>query len=362
MITQEVREFFLSDNNTLYSKSPKELGYTPFNVGRTMKHADKWADEFRLRIYSKYNNQPVTFEEALDYLSTYESDDKIKKTLEDLCIKAVEESLGFKFEDLKLRGTPIEAKPSLIPPTENASPAQEQEKIDEEFDEQFRLQSNRRRVLHGITACAGLKAGTNLHQLVYSELEQIDPKLIECYDIIGLRTLEDTYTQNPFQMYMMYKKAGEGEMPIQNSVETEVEEEDGEQTLSIKAKAISFNMLLHETVKGVFNLFLNLSVPPEMFAGDDESQVKLFYKESDKLEEEYFHFLSSMHMYNQLVQWCIEKDLSLIEVFKQLNICEPEDTIEFLMCLHEDEPEDLDYIWEVHIEGKKDKWEENEDN
>lgn len=356
MISEEVREFSLSPTNTLFSKGPKELGYSAFNVDETLEFVDKWADSVKANV----DLEALSLDEAFEYIKKFEEQEDTKKLLEELAIKAVETALGFRFEDLKLRDIPVKPKTELTPNNKFQMPREEKEEEEElpVFDEEFRVHSNRRRILHGITACAGLSAGTNLHKLVTQELNEIDPMLVKCYDIIGLTSLEQTYAMNPLATYMMYKQAEEGNLPIQNSCEVDMEEdEEGERTLGVKAEAITFNLLLHETFKGVLNLYMMLNIPQELFT--NKGSLKAFYKESDSLVEEYFHFLSSMHLYKEFVQFCINRDLAIINVFEELNVCEPRRTIQFLMSFHKLDPEEADYIYDRFISDSKDQYDED---
>lgn len=331
MLTKETREFVLTGINTLYSIPL----YTPYAVDNNLQDLVKWCT-------SIYSGNPITIGLKADVAiqQAIEVEKDYHKELKDLAVETVSTAFGKDIKEL-LEDENVKLELSL-----NENPLTFKSSVSDKKDEQLDLVKykdwiTRRRLLHGITACTGLKMGVDLHKLVKDELNNIDNRLPDLYDTIGIYTLVSTYTMPPYLVMSTYDSGDKGNTEMDNATSVESDEDE----MKIKVTATSFNMMLHELSKAILNYFLITTIPVEL-RNDNKKLLTQFYEESDKLIEEYFHFICSMKLYLNLTNWIVENELSFLDVFERLTLAPPKDVIEFLEMFYEEDLDDVDYIWE----------------
>ena len=135
--------------------------------------------------------------------------------------------------------------------------------------EQFNLEKAKRRFINSLIQGAAFKGG-HMYVLVGEELNRLDPQLLNLYGV----------TQSLMEhMYWIYPDmegmagSGGGQMG-----QSEIDEETDPPT--VKARAATFPLLIHELVKGVYEVFGTHGLP------DDPKQQELVMNAEDTLPAE----------------------------------------------------------------------------
>jgi hypothetical protein len=208
-----------------------------------------------------------------------------KEYLENLAIDLVKKELGIpkgslQFDAKLVHGGMGAAKGMRTEPQEP-----EQEEVEDAFKEaeehtedllnfadafeQFNLEKAKRRFINSLIQGAAFKGG-HMYVLVGEELNRLDPQLLNLYGV----------TQSLMEhMYWIYPDmegmagSGGGQMG-----QSEVDEETDPPT--VKARAATFPLLIHELVKGVYEVFGTHGLP------DDPKQQELVMNAEDTLPAE----------------------------------------------------------------------------
>jgi len=135
--------------------------------------------------------------------------------------------------------------------------------------ETFNLERAKRRFINSLIQGAAFKGG-HMFNLVSRELNDIDPQLMNLYTV-SQSLMEHAYWLFPDMEGM----AGSGEAQMGQS---EVDEETDPPT--VKARAFTFPLLVHELVKGVYEIFGTHGLP------DDPRQQEMILSAEDTLPAE----------------------------------------------------------------------------
>lgn len=174
-------------------------------------------------------------------------------------------------------------------------------------------ESMKRRVINGITQGAGVR-GSYAFMLFREYLDQIDPSLLEKYKEI--LNLSFGIFDNPDAVALMLSLLAQGKKIEGGSSDAQFDEESG--TLKIVARALNFPMLVHEIVKGLYEI-----VSLQGFSGDKEQNQKIV-QNVDKLENEPHDSTYGKFIYDALNNLYIEngtddsrvRELFLAELYK----------------------------------------------
>jgi hypothetical protein len=135
--------------------------------------------------------------------------------------------------------------------------------------EDFELERAKRRFINSLIQGAAFKGG-HMFNLVKREINNMDPKLMDLY-VTSQALMEHAYWLYP----EMEKMAGGGGGQMGQS---EVDEETDPPT--VKARAVTFPLLVHELVKGVYEVFGTHGLP------DDPKQQEMILNAEDTLPAE----------------------------------------------------------------------------
>ena len=209
--------------------------------------------------------------------------------------------------------TGIEIEAELVQP--GALSMQQSNEPDGEEVEQFIEKSgvDRRRIINSITQGASIR-GTKAFYIFKDLLDVMDESLVEQYnEIIGnaYGIYDDDNAIAMMLAMMSQNSASQGG-------ESEVDWDDEEGTLVIKAKAIIFPILIHELVKGLYEI---LSL--QGFSGDAEKNKQIVAK-VDKATNEPEDLRYGKFIYDALAKHIIDspydptklRELFFIEVYK----------------------------------------------
>jgi hypothetical protein len=136
-------------------------------------------------------------------------------------------------------------------------------------------ESLKRRVINGITQGASVR-GAYAFMIFREYIDDIDPSLIEKYKEI--LNLSFGIFDDENAIALMLSMLSQGQKTEGGSAEAEYDEENN--VLMIKARALCFPMLVHEIVKGLYEI-----VSLQGFGGDKEKN-KQIVKHIDRLENE----------------------------------------------------------------------------
>jgi hypothetical protein len=194
-----------------------------------------------------------------------------KKQLEDLAIELVKKEMGIPEGAMQFKAELV------MQPMGKAEGMQEEPEMpsEEEIEEfmgdmeEFNLERSKRRFINSLIQGAAFKGG-HMFNLVRNEINDINPRLMDLY------TTSQALMEHAYWLYPdMENMAGGGGGQMGQS---EVDEETDPPT--VKAKAVTFPLLVHELVKGVYEIFGTHGLP------DDPKQQEMVLNAEDTLPAE----------------------------------------------------------------------------
>jgi len=194
-----------------------------------------------------------------------------KKQLEDLAIELVKKEMGIPEGAMQFKAELV------MQPMGKAEGMQEEPEMpsEEEIEEfmgdmeEFNLERAKRRFINSLIQGAAFKGG-HMFNLVRTEINDINPRLMDLY------TTSQALMEHAYWLYPdMENMAGGGGGQMGQS---EVDEETDPPT--VKAKAVTFPLLVHELVKGVYEIFGTHGLP------DDPRQQEMVLNAEDTLPAE----------------------------------------------------------------------------
>ena len=207
-------------------------------------------------------------------------------------------------KEVILRAYPIVQQTGIELQAQIVSPGQlsmeQTDKPDEEDVEEFIEKSgvDRRRIINAITQGASIR-GTKAYYIFKDILDVLDDTLITRYnEILGnAYGIYDDDNAIAMMLAMMSQNAAS------QGGESEVDWDDEEGTLVIKAKAICFPMLVHEIVKGLYEI-----VGTEGF-GPDKEKNQAIVGAIDKLSNEPNDLRFGKFLYDAINKLYAESDV-----------------------------------------------------
>ena len=208
-----------------------------------------------------------------------------KEYLENLAIDLVKKELGIPKGSLQFDSKLVHGGMGAAEGMRTEPQEPEEEEVEDAFKEaeehtedllnfadafeQFNLEKAKRRFINSLIQGAAFKGG-HMYVLVGEELNRLDPQLLNLYGV----------TQSLMEhMYWIYPDmegmagSGGGQMG-----QSEIDEETDPPT--VKARAATFPLLIHELVKGVYEVFGTHGLP------DDPKQQELVMNAEDTLPAE----------------------------------------------------------------------------
>jgi len=137
--------------------------------------------------------------------------------------------------------------------------------------EKFDMEKAKRRFMNSLIQGAA-KKGHYMFELVRNEIERIDPQLMNLYGL-SMATLDYLYWIYPEDMVMAASASGEGQAG-QEEVDLTTDPP------TVKAKGASFPILVHELLKGVYDILGSHGLP------DDPRQAEMIRASEDTLPAE----------------------------------------------------------------------------
>ncbi len=211
----------------------------------------------------------ITVGQSMQKLMMIQSENK--KQLEDLAVKLVIKELG-------IPEGAMQFKAELVMQSMNAAEGMKKEPetpSEEEIEdlmgdiENFNLEKAKRRFINSLIQGAAFKGG-HMYNLVKNEINNINPQLMNLYAVTQ-SLMEHAYWIFPDMEGMA--GSGGGQMG-----QSEVDEETNPPT--VKARAVTFPLLVHELVKGVYEIFGSHGLP------DDPRQQEMILNSEDTLPSE----------------------------------------------------------------------------
>jgi hypothetical protein len=194
-----------------------------------------------------------------------------KEQLENLAVELVRKEMGIP-EDAMQFDAKLVTQPMAPAEGMQEEPELPSEEEIEEFMgdvETFDMERAKRRFINSLIQGAAFKGG-HMFQLVSREINDINPQLMNLYTV-SQALMEHAYWLYPDMEGMA--GGGGGQMG-----QSEVDDETDPPT--VKARALTFPLLVHELVKGVYETFGTHGLP------DDPRQQEMILKAEDTLPAE----------------------------------------------------------------------------
>jgi hypothetical protein len=194
-----------------------------------------------------------------------------KEQLENLAVELVRKEMGIP-EDAMQFDAKLVTQPMAPAEGMQEEPELPSEEEIEEFMgdvETFDMERAKRRFINSLIQGAAFKGG-HMFQLVSREINDINPQLMNLYTV-SQALMEHAYWLYPDMEGMA--GGGGGQMG-----QSEIDDETDPPT--VKARALTFPLLVHELVKGVYETFGTHGLP------DDPRQQEMILKAEDTLPAE----------------------------------------------------------------------------
>jgi len=194
-----------------------------------------------------------------------------KKQLEDLAIELVKSEMGIPEGAMQFKAELVTQPMGPAEGMKDESEMPSEEEIEEFMGdvENFNLERAKRRFINSLIQGAAFKGG-HMYNLVRDEINDINPQLMNLYAVTQA-LMEHAYWIFPDMEGM----AGSGGGQMGQS-----EYDDETDPPTVKAKAVTFPLLVHELVKGVYEVFGTHGLP------DDPRQREMVLNAEDSLPAE----------------------------------------------------------------------------
>ena len=194
-----------------------------------------------------------------------------KEALENLAVELVRKEMGIPEDAMQFKAELVMQPMGAAQGMQQEPEMPSEEQIEEFMGdmEQFNLERAKRRFINSLIQGAAFKGG-HMFNLVRNEINDINPRLMDLY------TTSQALMEHAYWLYPdMEQMAGSGGGQMGQS---EVDEETDPPT--VKGKAVTFPLLVHELVKGVYEVFGTHGLP------DDPRQQEMILNAEDTLPAE----------------------------------------------------------------------------
>ena len=194
-----------------------------------------------------------------------------KKQLEDLAIELVKKEMGIPEGAMQFKAELVTQPMGAAEGMKSEPEMPSEEEVEELMGdiENFNLERAKRRFINSLIQGAAFKGG-HMYNLVRDEINDINPQLMNLYAVTQA-LMEHAYWIFPDMEGM----AGSGGGQMGQS-----EFDDQTDPPTVKAKAVTFPLLVHELVKGVYEVFGTHGLP------DDPRQAEMVLNAEDSLPAE----------------------------------------------------------------------------
>jgi hypothetical protein len=194
-----------------------------------------------------------------------------KEVLEKLAVELVKNELGIPDDAMQFKAELVMQPMGAAEGMQSEPEMPSEEEVEELMGdmENFNLEREKRRFINSLIQGAAFKGG-HMYNLVKNEINDINPQLMNLYAVTQ-SLMEHAYWIFPNMEGMA--GGGGGQMG-----QSEVDEETDPPT--VKAKAVTFPLLVHELVKGVYEIFGSHGLP------DDPRQQEMILNAEDTLPSE----------------------------------------------------------------------------
>ena len=194
-----------------------------------------------------------------------------KEDLEQLAIKLVKKEMGIPEGAMQFKAELVMQPMGAAEGMQSEPELPSEEEIEEFMGdmENFNLERAKRRFINSLIQGAAFK-GVHMYNIVKNEINDINPQLMNLYGVTQ-SLMEHAYWIFPDMEGMA--GGGGGQMG-----QSEVDEETDPPT--VRAKAVTFPLLVHELVKGVYEIFGSHGLP------DDPKQQEMILNAEDTLPSE----------------------------------------------------------------------------
>jgi hypothetical protein len=194
-----------------------------------------------------------------------------KEQLENLAVELVRKEMGIPEDAMQFKAELVMQPMGAAGGMQEKPEMPSEEEIEEFMGdmEQFNLERAKRRFINSLIQGAAFKGG-HMFNLVRNEINDINPQLMDLY------TTSQALMEHAYWLYPdMENMAGGGGGQMGQS---EVDEETDPPT--VIGRAVTFPLLVHELVKGVYEVFGTHGLP------DDPRQQEMILKAEDTLPSE----------------------------------------------------------------------------
>lgn len=194
-----------------------------------------------------------------------------KEELESLAIELVKKELGIPENAMQFKAELVSGPMGAAEGMQVEPKIPSQDEIEEFMGdmENFNLERSKRRMINSLIQGAAFKGG-HMYHLVKNEINNINPKLMNLFAMTQ-SLMEHAYWIFPNMEGMA--GGGSGQMG-----QSEVDETTDPPT--VIAKAVTFPLLVHELIKGVYEVFGTHGLP------DDPKQQEMILSAEDTLPSE----------------------------------------------------------------------------
>jgi len=189
-----------------------------------------------------------------------------KEYLENLAVDLVKKELGIPEGQLQFEVELVNMTMSASPGMKRKADTPDDEEVEEAFKEseehqeeledfmdsmeKFNLEKAKRRMINSLVQGAAFKGG-HMYTLVSDEINRLDPNLLNLYGVTQ-SLMEHLYWLYPDMEAMA--ASGQGQLG-------QSESDPATDPPTIKARAFTFPLLVHEIVKGIYSLYSDEGLP-----------------------------------------------------------------------------------------------------
>jgi len=158
----------------------------------------------------------------------------------------------------------------------------------------MRDEIQKRVILNGLVHGSSMYIWKSVYYIVRDKLNDLNPMLIQLYDeyTAGVNFL--FWTMDPATIQ---EAISSGQQITQGFNEIKFDE-PGRPEATVLCKGINFPVLLHELNKGVMDYLICRGIPQEY----SEEELRYYYSKADAYENEFWHYLLSPTLWNDLLE------------------------------------------------------------
>lgn len=199
----------------------------------------------------------------------------------------------------------------------NLSPIKKQEMVD---------QINKRIILNALCHGSSMHIWKSVYHLVADKLNNLDPELLELYNKLTAGVNVGLWLLNPESFKNLVANNNQITQGF-NKVEF-----DDDHKVNISCYAMNFPTLLHEANKGVIDSLICHGIP-QHFSADD---LKYYYSQADKYQDEFWHYLLSPTLWNDLLETVQVESIMLPKIIMKLSKLPPQILTEIFISMMDD--------------------------